>query len=150
MTVGYDDERMSADEFARLVAAYGRLDADIARVAADAVLDALGERLTSGEVDDLAALLPGELARALERGDARSKGAARPLSLVEFERRISDHESVTPDEARRHARAVFAALREAVGEKEFNDALAQLPDEFRVLLDGAPGSTPAAEGAPGD
>jgi uncharacterized protein (DUF2267 family)/ribosome-associated translation inhibitor RaiA len=137
-----DGERVSADDFARRVAAHARLDVDIARSAAEAVLDALGERLTAGEVDDLAALLPDDLARALRRGSARSKGAGRPLSLVEFERRIADHESVTPDEARRHARAVFAALREAVGEEEFSDALAQLPDEFRVLLDDA---TPPGE-----
>jgi uncharacterized protein (DUF2267 family)/ribosome-associated translation inhibitor RaiA len=137
-----EDQRVSTDEFVRLVAAHGRLDADIARDAADAVLDALGERLTSGEVDDLAALLGDELAQALKRGNARSKGAARPLSLVEFERRVSDHESVPPDEARRHALAVLAALREAVGDEEFSDALAQLPDEFRVLLDRAPSREP--------
>jgi uncharacterized protein (DUF2267 family)/ribosome-associated translation inhibitor RaiA len=147
-----EDERVPTDEFVRLVAAHGGLDADTARRAADAVLDALGERLSSGEVEDLAALLSDELARALRRGSARSKDAIRPLSLVEFERRISDHESVAPDEARRHARAVLAALRDAVGEKEFSDALAQLPDEFRVLLDPAGGSPepgPAATGGSG-
>jgi uncharacterized protein (DUF2267 family) len=145
-----EDARLSTDEFVRLVAAHGGLDGDTARRAGDAVLDALGERLTRGEVDDLAALLPDELARALRRGSARSKGAGRPLSLVEFERRISDHESATPEEARRHARAVFAALRRAVGEQELSDALAQLPDAFRVLLDAPPpgedGSRVAADG----
>jgi len=132
---GRRDVRVSADEFVRLVAATARLDADAARLAVDAVLDALGERLTRGEVDDLVALLPDEPAKALKRGNARSKGAGRPLSLVEFERRIADHESVTPEEARAHARAVFAALRQAVGDQELSDAFAQLPDEFRVLLD---------------
>jgi hypothetical protein len=43
------------------------------------VLDALGERVPSGEVDDLAALLPGELARALRRGSARKLVAVREL-----------------------------------------------------------------------
>jgi uncharacterized protein (DUF2267 family) len=32
-----------------------------------------------------------------------------------------------------HARAVFATLREAVGEKELTDTLAQLPDSYRPL-----------------
>jgi uncharacterized protein (DUF2267 family)/ribosome-associated translation inhibitor RaiA len=139
----------TSDDFARLVARYGRLDPDLARPAADAVLDALGERLTSGEVEDLAAMLPEDLARALKRGDARSKGAPRPLGLIEFERRIADRESVTPEEARRHARAVLAALREAVGDKEFSDALAQLPRQFRVLLEDDTGE-PAAPAADAD
>ncbi len=135
---------MDYDELVTTVAQEGGLEFEDAQRATDAVLDALGERLTRGEVDDLAALLADPAARALKRGNARSKGDGRPLSLVEFERRIADHESVTPEEARRHARAVFAALREAVGEKEFSDALAQLPNEFRVLLEEAP---PEANGA---
>ena len=37
-------------------------------------------------------------------------------------------------EAREHTRAVFAALREAVTEKEIADVEAQLPDEYPAVL----------------
>jgi uncharacterized protein (DUF2267 family)/ribosome-associated translation inhibitor RaiA len=106
--------------------------------ATDAVLDALGERISEGQVSDLAALLPSETAKALKRGNARSKGQARPLSLIEFERRVSDLAGIPPEAAREHARAVFAALRAAVGEKEFADTVAQLPREYRTLYEPAP------------
>jgi uncharacterized protein (DUF2267 family) len=56
---------------------------------------------------------------------------------LEFLVAVAEREGVTPDQAREHARAVFAALREAVGPKEFSDMAAQLPDEYHALL--APG-----------
>ena len=49
-------------------------------------------------------------------------------------RGIAEREGVTPNEARKHARAVFATLREAVSEKEFSDVRAQLPDDYSALL----------------
>ena len=51
-----------------------------------------------------------------------------------FVRGIVDGEGVTPREAIEHARAVFATLREYVGEKELSDVLAQLPKDYDVLL----------------
>jgi uncharacterized protein (DUF2267 family) len=129
-----DHPKPPADQIVARVAEIAGIDADAARHATVAVLDALGERISDGQVADLAALLPDDLARALKRGDARSKGAPRPLSLIEFDRRVSDLEGLPPETAREHARAVFAALREAVGEKEFADTVAQLPREYEVLF----------------
>jgi hypothetical protein len=51
-----------------------------------------------------------------------------------FVRGIVDGERVTSREAIEHARAVFATLREYVGEKELCDVLAQLPKDYDVLL----------------
>ncbi|MEA2289988.1 MAG: hypothetical protein QOD55_1985 [Solirubrobacteraceae bacterium] len=127
-------EVVAADEFVTRVADRTGLDADAARRAVDAVLDALGERITDGQAEDLAAWLPDELREPLERGNARGKGEGRPLSRVEFERRVSDHEGVSPEVAREHARAVLAVLRESVPEKEFSDTVAQLPADYRPLL----------------
>jgi uncharacterized protein (DUF2267 family) len=110
------------------------LSREEAQRAVDATLETLGERVSRGAVDDLMALLPAELRPALERGDALSHGAARPMSLRDFVIRIAEREGVTPDEAKEHARAVFAVLREAVGEKEFADVEAQLPDEYTAVL----------------
>jgi uncharacterized protein (DUF2267 family) len=125
---------MDYHEFVKGVARRAALDEDRARRATEAVLEALGERISRGQVRDLEQRLPDELDAPLERGDAASNGAARPLSLEEFERGIAEREGVTPSEAHEHARAVFATLREAVGEKEIADTAAQLPDEYAAVM----------------
>ena len=130
---GQPDGFLPAAEFVRRVADRAGTDADAARRAIDAVLETLGERLSGGEVDDLVRQLPDEFADALQRGDALSNGAARRMSLEEFVRRIADREGVTPDEAHAQARAVFATLREALPEREFDDVLAQLPRDYAAL-----------------
>jgi uncharacterized protein (DUF2267 family) len=125
---------MSVKEFLERVARRAGLDDTAARRATEAVLETLAERVSGGEVDDLAAQLPSEFRPSLERGNARSNGAARPMSLKEFVLRISQREGVTPDQAREHARAVFAALREAISAKEWGDVVAQLPDDYSALF----------------
>ena len=125
---------MRFEHFIERVARRAGLARDEAVRATQAVLEALGERISAGQVDDLAARLPVELEQPLKRGKARSKGAARPLSLDEFVRAIADREGATADEAQEHARAVLATLREAVGEKEFADTVAQLPKEYAPVL----------------
>ncbi|MCW3047134.1 MAG: hypothetical protein JWO74_1418 [Solirubrobacterales bacterium] len=99
-----------------------------------ATLQTLAERISGGEVDDLERALPPELRGPLERGKALSNAAARPMSLDDFVRAIAEREGATPAEAREHARAVFATLREAVGDEELADVAAQLPDDYRALL----------------
>jgi uncharacterized protein (DUF2267 family) len=48
--------------------------------------------------------------------------------------RAEDREDVTPEQAKEHARAVLATLREAVGEDEFADTVAQLPKDYAPAL----------------
>jgi uncharacterized protein (DUF2267 family) len=122
------------ETFVAKVADRAGLDRDGAVRTSEAVLETLGERISRGEVEDLATQLPPELRRALERGDARSSGAARKMSLDEFLQAVAEREGLTPEEAREHTRAVFATLREAVSPKEFADMTAQLPDEFTTVL----------------
>jgi uncharacterized protein (DUF2267 family) len=124
----------SADEFLERVARRAGIDLDQARQATEAVLEALADRISGGEVDDLEEQLPPELHPPLERGKAESKGAARPLALDEFLREIAETEGATPEDARAHARAVFATLREAISDKEFGDVVAQLPNDYTVVL----------------
>lgn len=124
---------MPAAEFWRRVAERAALDTDRARRATDAVLTTLAERISRGEIDDLISRLPVELHPPLQKGDDLSNGAARRMSLDDFLRRIAEREGVTPAEAREHARAVFATLREAVGEHEFLDVSAQLPVEYAAV-----------------
>ncbi|MCW3064035.1 MAG: hypothetical protein JWN32_1207 [Solirubrobacterales bacterium] len=124
----------TAEAIVERVAERAGLDRDQAQAATDAVLETLADRISGGEVDDLEEQLPPELHPPLERGKAESNGAARRMPLDEFIRAIAEREGVTPDEAREHARAVFATLREFVDDKEIGDIAAQLPDDYRALL----------------
>jgi uncharacterized protein (DUF2267 family) len=124
----------SAEDVYADVAERAGLDRRGAQVATAAVLEALANRISSGEVDDIAARLPSELQEPLARGKAKSRGAARPLSLEEFVREIADLEGVADETARRHARAVFATVRKAIGTKEYRDVFSQVPDDYAVLL----------------
>jgi uncharacterized protein (DUF2267 family) len=110
------------------------LDRRGAQAAVAAVLEALANRISGGAVDDIAAWLPSELHPPLARGKAKSRGAAKPLSLDEFVREIADLERVDYETARRHARAVFSTLRKAISEKEYRDMFSELPDEYAVLI----------------
>jgi uncharacterized protein (DUF2267 family) len=125
---------MPVEELLERVARHAGVDRARARRVAEAVLETLAERISGGEVEDLAAQLPAELRPALERGNALSHGAARRMSLDEFVTRVAEREGVTPDEARDHVRAVFLTLREAVSSKEIADLEAQLPKEYAAVL----------------
>jgi uncharacterized protein (DUF2267 family) len=127
-------EPFHVDEFLRRVAEREQVDPATAERHARAVMAALGHAVSPDEIHDMASELPPELRRALERGDARSSGAARKMSLDEFLQAVAEREGLTPEEAREHTRAVFATLREAVSPKEFADMTAQLPDEFTTVL----------------
>jgi uncharacterized protein (DUF2267 family) len=109
------------------------VDRERARRAVEAVLEALAVRISAGEVEDLAAELPSQLRPALERG-LRESRAAKPMSAEEFVVRVAQREGADVDEAREHARAVFAVLRELVSGDEFSDVAAQLSQDYAPLL----------------
>jgi uncharacterized protein (DUF2267 family) len=131
---------LAIDRFLDRVAERAGLDRNGARKATEAVLEVLALRVSAGQVEDLRPYLPYELRPALDRGLNRSRGRALPLSLSEFIDRLTQREGVSGQEAPAHARAVLSVLREAVGEKEFQDTAAQLPREYETLL--APGQPP--------
>jgi uncharacterized protein (DUF2267 family) len=56
------------------------------------------------------------------------------MDLTEFLERIADREGVTLDEARDHARAVFLALRDLVGDDELFDVVVELPSDYVETL----------------
>jgi uncharacterized protein (DUF2267 family) len=135
---------MKHDEFIGQVQHRARLSSrGAAEHATRATLETLAERLTSGEVDDLAAQLPPEIGEHL-----RHKWSTRGerFSLDEFFRRVSQREAVDLPEAVFHARAVIEVLSEAVSQGEMDDVRAQLPAEFDRLFEaGSSGQMPAAE-----
>jgi uncharacterized protein (DUF2267 family) len=124
---------LSYDEFLERVAERANLDRGRAQRATDAVLEVLATRVTGGQVEDLEWRLPVELHAALERGRAEI-GRPRPLSVEAFVADVAKREDVDKGQAAEHARAVFATLREAVGEQEWHDTAEQLPGEYRMLL----------------
>jgi uncharacterized protein (DUF2267 family) len=125
---------LSYEEFLYRVARRASLRPHEALPAILAVLEALADRINGREVDHLVVRVPVAFVPALERGKAQSNGAARPLSLQQFLEGVAEREGVTPEVARDHARAVLTTLREAVGEKEFADIVAQLPDEYAPVV----------------
>jgi uncharacterized protein (DUF2267 family) len=137
----WEDERPRAplvphvDVFHARVSQRTGLDREGAEQASDAVLDALGYRLSAGQAADLADQLPAELHPALEHGEALSGGEARPLSAEDLVRRVARDEAVALDVATDHVRAVLAVLREFVTSEELFDASAQLRLEYAALFD---------------
>jgi uncharacterized protein (DUF2267 family) len=134
--VGTGEPAISLDAFLDRVAQLADLggDRERARRAAEAVLEVLAIRVTGGQVEDLAPRLPPELRDALARGLTAAGRAARPISATEFVEQVQRREDDSKGEATQHIRAVMQALREAIGEDEYRDTVAQLPDEYRTLL----------------
>jgi uncharacterized protein (DUF2267 family) len=129
-----DTRIVSYDAFIAHVAAHAAVDRDGARRATDAVLEELAQRIAGGEVEDLIAHLPRELHAPLRRGLQRSGGKARRQTLDGFLEAVAEAEDVDAATAREHVHGVLVALRAAVGEREFFDMTAQLPDAFQALL----------------
>jgi uncharacterized protein (DUF2267 family) len=124
------------DDFLARVAARTGLDSEGARRATEAVLVALAERIAGGEVDDLIPRIPLALHDALRRGRAAGGDTARRMNLDRFLGRVSELEGVDRFVASDHIRAVFATLREAVGDEEYFDVTAQLPPDYDAVLPG--------------
>ncbi|GAB3389367.1 DUF2267 domain-containing protein [Micromonospora halotolerans] len=106
-----------------------------------ATLETLTERLTGGEVLDLAAQLPKELQRVLKPHPATE--AADRFGAAEFVARVSRRAGVDGNLAREAVCAVFVTLREAVTGGEFDDVVVQMPRDYRDMVEPAlaPGAT---------
>lgn len=101
---------------------------------ARAVLTTLAERIAPGEARDLAAQLPPEVSPWLYTTDP-----AEGFDEEEFLRRVAAREGTSPEVAERHARAVFAALGQAVPAQEIHDLKAELPADYLPLIAEAEG-----------
>lgn len=134
LPIGPEIEVMPAESFVRRVADRAGIDADQARRATDAVLETLAARIAGGEVDDLRLRLPVALHPALDRGKALSGGKASRMKLDAFLRQVAQREGISLERAREHVAAVLRTLQDAVGEQEFLDVTAQLPDDYSALV----------------
>ncbi|GIF06532.1 DUF2267 domain-containing protein [Actinoplanes siamensis] len=120
---------MKFPEFISKVAERASLPREEADAITRATLRTLGERITGGEARDLAAQLPRELQDSLTSAPEK----AEQFDLDEFVRRVAERAQVAPDDARHGVSAVFQTVEEAVSFGEFDDVMAQLPDEFGAL-----------------
>jgi uncharacterized protein (DUF2267 family) len=122
---------MDFREFTRTVAERAGLSREESADLTRATLETLAERLSGGEARDLAAFLPEPMAECL-----RGKGmAAEKFGLDEFVKRVSQHTGLTLSETTDGVRAVFRTLGEAAPSEEFEQAMSQLPAEFRTMLE---------------
>ncbi|SFL73814.1 DUF2267 domain-containing protein [Geodermatophilus ruber] len=129
---------MEYEEFIERVAERAGVSREHAAKLTEATLKVLADRISGGEDLDLAAMLPDELARHLRRPHQKQP---KKYGFDEFVGKVRDRADGVPrKEIRPGIRAVLLTLREVAGEKEFRDALAQLPHEFEQLLqeEGAP------------
>ena len=117
---------MSFDEFIKRVQERGGFDTR--EHAERATLAVLGQGLAGGEPSDLAAQLPGEL--------ARYDGPAESFDTAEFYRRVAEREGAgcAPGRAREHAMAVMSTVVDQVTEGERQDLASQLPADYGELL----------------
>ncbi|WP_036375619.1 DUF2267 domain-containing protein [Micromonospora sp. ATCC 39149] len=126
---------MNYDTFVDQVALRARVSGDRAVELTRATLETLAERLTGGEVLDLAAQLPRPLQLVLR--PSPDTEAADRFGAAEFVGRVGQRAGVDERAAREAVRAVFTTLREAVTGGEFDDIVVQLPRDYRDMVEPA-------------
>ncbi|GGM28914.1 MULTISPECIES: DUF2267 domain-containing protein [Micromonospora] len=126
---------MDYDTFIDQVARRARTSGERAVELTRATLETLAERLTGGEVLDLAAQLPKPL-RLVLRPSPGTEAADR-FGAAEFVARVSLRAGLDESAARYAVQAVFTTLREAISGGEFDDVVTQLPRDYREIVEPA-------------
>jgi uncharacterized protein (DUF2267 family) len=121
---------MRYDEFIDAAAIRAGVSPDDAEVLTYATLQTLAERLTGGEADDLASQLPVGLQDALHKDFEQ----AEDFGLEEFVQRVGQGAGTDTALAWQGVRAVMATLQDAVSRGEFDDVMAQLPNDYLSVL----------------
>jgi uncharacterized protein (DUF2267 family) len=117
---------MKYDEFVKHVRERVDIeDRDEAERTVVTVVQALVDRLTPDEAEDLLSQLPGPLKESV----TVTPEVVR-MSADQFIELLADDLQISPEEARTRARAVLETIREAVTPGEFHDILVQLPSGF--------------------
>lgn len=99
-----------------------------------ATMTTLGEHVSKGESQQIAAQLPPEISDAMT---SRSTDSPEEFDVDEFVHRVASRQGddVSEDEAVIHSRAVMATLADAGVRNELQDAREQLPNEFATLFE---------------
>lgn len=101
--------------------------------AASAVLCTLMMRVTGGEAREFVESMPPPLSRRLRRCIDHRDEQPRKFDRAEFLSFVADHLGVEIDQAERISRAVFAAVREDLPQREVDDVETQLPRDLAEL-----------------
>ena len=120
-----------AETFTDAVAAESSLDGEEAAVATEATLTTLGERLSRGEAEDLAAYLHGDADEWLVEEHSSD---AEDVPADEFVERVAARAEVSEERAREYVSEVSGVLGGAAPTRELQDAVDQLPEEYGELL----------------
>jgi uncharacterized protein (DUF2267 family) len=123
---------MEFSEFVRTVADHTQLSREEAADLSRAVLEALGQRISAGELRQLGVELPDEL-RGTPRKPTKN-GHGQKFGLVELIQRVSKHTGLNSTESFNGIVAVLSTLSDAVSPKQFDDVLAQLPGDVTALV----------------
>lgn len=106
-------------------------DQDEAADVTTAVLEVLAQRISPGEVKDLASQLPGPLGQVLDHAAPQH---ARSFGIEEFYRRVAERTHARPRTAQWDASAVLTTVADAVTGGELNQIISQLPSSYAVLF----------------
>jgi uncharacterized protein (DUF2267 family) len=120
------------------VSARARLSPELAERLTPAVLRTLVEHIDAGEAYDLAERLPEQLRGYL----VKERITAESFPLSEFVERVARRADVDRLRAENAVRGVLDVLHDAVGDAEWADLMAQLPLDFRELVEMAPSREP--------
>ncbi|MGF1507812.1 MAG: DUF2267 domain-containing protein [Chloroflexi bacterium] len=122
---------MQFHEFVGHVQNRAKLPSEGAAVhAIHSTLETLADRLTSEQVDHLAAQLPREIGEYLQRSDKTES-----FTLEEFFERVAEREDEDLPESVYHARVVMSVMREALTPGEWDHLQQQLPQDYQSLLE---------------
>lgn len=121
-------------DFINAVALRTKVSTDQATTLTRVTLETLADRISAGQAESLAYQLPEGLDDCL-RKPLRQDQVKSSLGLDDFVQRVADRPDVDQALARTGVRAVLTTLREAVSRDEFEDAVAQLPKEFRQVIE---------------
>ena len=120
---------MKYEEFIARVAENVEVSEAEAGILVRATLATLAERISGGEAQDLAAQLPAPLDSAFVSAHEN----AEAFGFEDFVQRTAERADADIETAERAVDAVFATIREAVTNGEFDDVLSQLPADFHRL-----------------
>src|SRR6201986_1045001 len=97
----------------------------------NAVLEVLAQRISPGEVKDLASQLPGPLGHVLEAATPRQ---ARSFGIEEFYRRVAERTHPRTSQAQWDPNSPPTSLADAVTGEELNTIISRLPSSYAVLF----------------
>ncbi|MBC2868702.1 DUF2267 domain-containing protein [Streptomyces mexicanus] len=109
----------------------GYKDQDEAADVTKAVLEVLAQRISPGEVKDLASQLPGPLGQVLDHATPQQ---AQSFGIEEFYRRVAERTHARPRTAQWDASAVLTTVADAVTGGELNQIISQLPSSYAILF----------------